>query len=166
MQMKALDMAKNVGPIPRGFTAITPYLRIKGALAAIAFYETVFDATTLRLLKMGDRVGHAELAFSGARIALSDEFPEMGIVGPVTMKGTTITIMHYVTDVDAVVVKAVAHGAKLLRPAVDEFYGDRTAQIEDPFGHVWMIQTHQEDVSDAEMQKRLDAMMQHSPKSL
>jgi uncharacterized glyoxalase superfamily protein PhnB len=108
---------------------------------------------------MGDKLGHAEIEINGCVIMLSDEFPEMGILGPKSLKGTTFTIALMVGDCDAAIKKAVSAGGKLTRPATDEFYGDRSGQVEDPFGHVWMIQQHIEDVAPKEMQKRLDAMM-------
>lgn len=152
-------MAKTPKYLDQGFTALTPYLRIKGARDAIKFYTKVFGAKVGMVLDMGGKVGHAELTIDGAKICLADEFPEMGIVGPKTIGKTSVTIMYYSPDVDAVVARAKAAGATVLRPPVDEFYGCRSSQIEDPFGHVWMIQAKIEDVSEAEMQKRLNAMM-------
>jgi PhnB protein len=158
-------MAKKPAPIPPGFTALTPYLRVKGAAKAIDFYKTVFGAKLEMTVPMGDRLGHAELIVGGAKLALADEIPEMNVVGPQTLKGSSVAIMHYCKDADAVFAKAVKHGAKVLRPITDEFYGDRVGTIEDPFGHVWMIHTHIEDVSPAEINRRLAAMMESAPKS-
>ena len=152
-------MAKSPSHVPKGYNAVMPYLRIKGAAKALEFYRRAFGAKERFHLVMGDRIGHAELDINGSVVMLSDEFPEMGIVGPRTLKGTTFTLALLVDDCDAAIKKAVAAGGKLTRPATDEFYGDRSAQIEDPFGHVWMIQQHLEDVSPKEMQKRLDALM-------
>ena len=152
-------MAKSPSPLPKGYSAVMPHLRIKGAAKALEFYRRAFGAKERFHLVMGDRIGHAELDINGSVVMLSDEFPEMGIVGPRTLKGTTFTLALLVDDCDAAIKKAVAAGGKLTRPATDEFYGDRSAQIEDPFGHVWMIQQHLEDVSPKEMQKRLDALM-------
>ena len=149
-------MAKS--PTPEGYNAVMPYLRVKGAAEAVEFYKKAFGAKKRMLLKMGDRVGHAEVEIGGSVIMLSDEFPEMGVVGPKTLKGTSVTIALYSADVDKTMAKAVAAGAKVTRPATDEFYGERSGQVEDPFGHVWMIQTRIEEVSPREMQKRLNKM--------
>jgi PhnB protein len=150
---------------PKGYGDAMAYLRVGDAAEAIAFYTTAFGATERFRLMMGDRIGHAELMFGETCVMLSGEFPEMGIVGPKALGGTSVSMLLYVADVDAVIARAVAAGAVLKRPATDEFYGDRAGQIEDPFGHVWMIQTHIEDVSPKKMQKRLDAMMA-GPESL
>ena len=152
-------MAKSSSPIPKGYNAVNPYLRIKGAADAIAFYKKAFGATERYRLPMGDRLGHAEIDIGGTTVMLSDEFPDHGAVGPATLKGTSVVLSLYVADADATFKKAVAAGAKVRRPLTDEFYGDRTGQVEDPFGHVWMIAQRIEDVPPKEMQKRLDAMM-------
>jgi PhnB protein len=144
---------------PKGYSHAMAYLRVSDASAAIAFYASAFGAKERYRLMMGDRVGHAELEFGDSCIMLSGEFPEMGVVGPKALGGTSVTLCLYVTDVDAVVTRAVEAGATLKRPVQDEFYGDRSGQVEDPFGHVWMIQTRIEDVSPKKMQKRLDALM-------
>lgn len=144
---------------PKGYGDAMAYLRVHDADAAIHFYEKAFDAKERYRLTMGERVGHAELAFGTSCVMLSAEFPEMGIVGPRTLGNTTVTMCLYVADVDAVVARAIEAGATLKRPVQDEFYGDRTGQVEDPFGYVWMIQTRLDDVSPKKMQKRLDAMM-------
>ena len=108
---------------------------------------------------MGGRVGHAELDLNGATVMLSDEFPDHGAVGPATLKGTSVALLLFVADANAAFKKAVAAGGKIRRAVTDEFYGDRTGQIEDPFGHVWFIQQRLEEVSPKVMQKRLDQMM-------
>jgi PhnB protein len=145
--------------VPKGYHAVTPYLRIKGAEKAIEFYKAAFDATEMYRLTMGRRIGHAELEIAGSRIMLSDEFPDVGAIGPKTLKGTTITLALYVENADAIIARAVAAGAKVRMPAQDMFYGDRSGQIVDPFGHVWSIQQRLAKVSPQEMQKRLDVMM-------
>jgi PhnB protein len=150
---------------PKGYSDAMAYLRVHDAAAAIDFYEKAFDAKERYRLTMGDRVGHAELEFGESCVMLSAEFPEMGVVGPRSLGGTTVTMCLYVADVDAVVERAVAAGATIKRPVQDEFYGDRTGQVEDPFGYVWMIQTRMEDVSPKKMQKRLDAMMAGAPQA-
>jgi PhnB protein len=143
----------------KGYNDAVAYLRVRDAAAAIEFYAKAFDAKERYRLTMGDRVGHAELEFGGTCVMLSDEFPEMAIVGPKALGGTTVTMCLAVADADAVVARAVAAGASLKRPVQDEFYGFRTGQVEDPYGHLWMIQTQIEEVSPKKMQKRLDAMM-------
>jgi PhnB protein len=156
-------VAKTPAPIPVGFTALTPYLRVRGAKAAITFYKTVFGAKLESTVPMGDKLGHAEMTIGGAKIALADEFPEMNVVGPETLKGSSVALMHYCLDADAVFAKAVAAGAKVVRPLTNEFYGDRVGTIEDPFGHVWMIHTHIEDVAPEEINRRMAAMMASGP---
>jgi PhnB protein len=145
---------------PKGYQDATAYLRVANAAAAIEFYAAAFGAKEkYRLTMPGSAVvGHAELWFGDTCVMLSDEFPDMGIVGPKTLGGVSALMALYVSDADAVFERAIAAGAKVKRPLTDEFYGDRTGQLEDPFGHVWSIQTRIEDVSPKKMQKRLDAM--------
>jgi PhnB protein len=152
-------MAERKTATPDGYGAVIPYLRVRGAAAALEYYKKAFGAKQRRVLRMGDRIGHAEIDIGGSIIMLSDEFPEMGIAGPTTLNGTTVSLLVYVANVDKAMAKAVAAGGTITRPAKDEFYGERTGQIEDPFGHVWMIQTRIEEVSTRVMQKRLDKMM-------
>jgi PhnB protein len=156
-------MSKVKYKAPKGYGDAVAYLRVANAQAAIDFYAAAFDAKERYRLTMGDRIGHAELDFGDTCVMLSDEFPEMGIAGPTALGGTTVTMCLGVADADAVVARAVEAGASVKRPVQDEFYGFRTGQIEDPFGHVWMIQTQIEDVSPKKMQKRLDAMMAQPP---
>jgi PhnB protein len=146
-------------PIPDNYPPIGVYLRVKGAAEAIAFYGRIFGAKVRNQLDMPDgRVGHAELKIGKGLLMLSDEFPEYGSVGPKTLGGSSVAIHIYVRDVDDVAKRAEEAGAKILRPPEDEFYGDRSARIEDPFGNVWMVQTHIEDVSPAEMKRRMKKM--------
>jgi PhnB protein len=146
-------------PIPDGYTAVTPYLCVKGAAQALDFYKRAFGAKEIMRMAMSDdRVGHAEIEIGGARVMLADEFPEMGFRSPRAIGGTPVQIHLYVKDVDAVFPRAIAAGAKEKRPLRDEFYGDRTATLEDPYGHVWTVSTHKEDVSPEEMERRLSAM--------
>jgi PhnB protein len=148
-------MAKAVKPIPDDALTATPYLCIKGAEAALEFYKQAFGAAETRRLMMPDgRVGHAEIAIGPASIMLADEFPEMDFHGPTTLGGSCVTIYVHVEDVDTLVARAVAAGATLQRPIKDEFYGERTAQITDPFGHRWLFATRIEEVSTEEMQRR------------
>lgn len=145
--------------IPADLTHATPHLALRDAARAIEFYARAFAAvTTLRLDQPDGRVGHAELRIGAARFMLADEFPEVGHVGPATLGGTTVTIAIHVEDVDALVERAVAAGATLLRPIKDEFYGERAASLQDPFGHRWRFSTRFEDVSPEEMQRRLAAL--------
>ena len=109
------------------------------------------------------RVGHAEIVIGGSTIMLSDEFPDMGVLGPRALSGTPVVMTIYVQNVDKTVALAKRARARILQAAADQFYGDRTARIEDPFGHVWSIQSRQEDVTPRQMQKRLDAMMAAPP---
>lgn len=137
-----------------------PYLSIQGAAEAIEFYKRAFGATeAMRLMDPNDgRVGHAELSINGAVVMLADEFPEMDFLGPRARGGSSVAIHLFVDGVDAVVERAVAAGAKLLRPVKDEFYGERSGKLEDPFGHIWMVSTVIEEVSPEEMQRRYEAL--------
>jgi PhnB protein len=147
-----------VKAIPEGYHAVTPYLIVDGAARAIEFYTRAFGARELfRMGAPGEKVGHAELQVGDSRIMLADEFPEMDARGPKSIGGTPVSLMIYVEDVDAVVPRAVAAGAKVVRPIQDQFYGDRSGNIEDPFGHKWTIATHKEDVSPEEMARRARA---------
>ena len=147
----------DVKPIPDGYHSVTPYLVIKGAADAIEFYKKAFGATELFRMENGGKVGHAEIKIGDSPIMLSDEHPEMGFVGPTTLGGTPVSIMIYVDDVDTVFSQAIAAGGKELKPLKDQFYGDRTGSLTDPFGHVWHVGTHKEDVSPEEMEKRMAA---------
>jgi PhnB protein len=146
-------------PIPEGYERATPYLCCKDAALAIEFYKAAFGATELYRIPMPDgRLGHAEIKIRNAIIMLSDEFPEMGVRSPITLGGTPVNTMIYVTDVDAFVKRAVAGGAKVLEPLTDQFYGDRSCKLSDPAGHVWLFATRQEDLTPGEIQKRADAL--------
>lgn len=136
------------------------YLRVKGAAQAIAFYVEAFGATEkMRLTEPGGRIGHAELLLDGHEFMLSEEFPEMGILGPASVGGTTLTMHVHVDDADAAIARAVAAGATLVRPPQDHFYGERSGTIRDPFGHEWNFGHSIEEVSTEEMQRRYTAMM-------
>ncbi|MGW7456867.1 VOC family protein [Streptomyces sp. NPDC054797] len=144
-----------VQPVPQGSPRVTPYLCIDGAAAAIDFYVSVLGAhERMRMAAPGDKIGHAELELGNSVIMLADEYPDMGFRSPKAVGGTPVTLHVYVEDVDAVFAKALAGGATQLSPVRDEFYGDRTGQFEDPFGHRWSIATHIEDVTPQEMEKR------------
>jgi uncharacterized glyoxalase superfamily protein PhnB len=136
------------------------YLRVKNAPKAIDFYKAAFGATEkYRLCEPSGRVGHAELDFDGKTVMLSDEFPEYGIASPETIGGTSVAMHLHVDDADAAVKRAVAAGATLLREPKDQFYGERSGTVKDPFGHEWLLGHSIEDVAPAEMQRRYDAMM-------
>jgi PhnB protein len=148
------NMAK-VRPIPEGYHTVTPYLSIKGAAKALEFYKKAFNATELfRMEAPGGLIGHAEIKIGNSHIMLADEFPGMGCKSPATLHGTPVGLMLYVEDVDHLSKQAVTAGMKVQRPVQDQFYGDRSGTFEDPFGHVWTISTHVEDVPPAEMEKR------------
>jgi len=152
-------MSPSVKPIPDGYPQVTPYLCVDGAAAAINFYSQVLGATErMRMPAPDGKVGHAELQVGDSVIMLADEFPEMGITSPKTVGGTPVTISVYVEDVDATYQKALDAGATALRAVEDQFYGDRSGQFEDPFGHRWSVATHVEDVPSDEMAKRAAAM--------
>jgi PhnB protein len=147
-----------VKPIPDEYPRVTPYLIVDGAGAAIDFYRSVFGATERgRMPAPGDKIGHAELEIGDSLVMLADESPEMGAAGPRSVGGTPVTLLVYVEDVDSVFDRAVQAGAKPLAAVEDKFYGDRSGQFEDPFGHRWSVATHVEDVPPDEMTKRMEA---------
>lgn len=151
-------MPAQVKPIPEGYATLTPYLSIKGAANAIEFYKRAFGATELMRLSQPDgRIGHAELRIGDSRLMLADEFPEMDFRSPQSIGGTAVMLHLYVEDVDTVVGRAVAAGGKVLRQVQDQFYGDRSGTVADPYGHVWNVSTHKEDVSPEEMRRRAAA---------
>jgi PhnB protein len=148
-----------VNAIPARHRTVTPYLAVKDAVKALEFYKTAFGATeSFRLMMPDGRLGHAEIVLGDCVIMLSDEFPEFGGKAPPTLGGSAVSLHLYVDDVDAFFQKAVAAGATERKPVMDQFYGDRSGQLEDPFGHLWLVATHKEDVSPEEMQKRMEAM--------
>ena len=145
----------DVKPIPEGYPQVTPYLCVDGAKAAIEFYEKVLGAKErMHMPAPEEKIGHAELQLGDSLIMLSDEFPEMGVRNPKAVGGTPVTISVYVDDVDAVFDAALEAGATSVSPVENRFYGDRTGQFEDPFGHRWSVATHVEDVPPGEMEKR------------
>jgi PhnB protein len=148
----------NVKAVPQGYHSITPYLILKGAAQGIEFYKKAFGATEMMRMPGPDgKIGHAEIKIGDSPIMLADESPQMNARSPQTIGGSPITILLYVEDVDAVVKKAEAAGAKIERPVENKFYGDRMATLTDPFGHTWHVATHVEDVSPEEMKKRAAA---------
>jgi PhnB protein len=148
-----------VKPVPDGYRSITPYVIVRGGVAAIAFYQKVFGARLrMKLDAPGGKIGHAELEIGDSLVMLADEHPEMGALAPPTIGGTPVGLHVYLADVDAVAAKAIAAGATLKRPVADQFYGDRLGSIVDPFGHLWHISTHIEDVSPDEIARRAAAL--------
>ena len=147
---------KKVNPIPADYAGITPYLSVKGAAAAIEFYKKAFGAIELmRLPGPDETLGHAEIKIGDALVMLADEYPDYGNLSPKTLGGSSVRLHMYVEDVDAFFEKAVAAGAKVLIPVADQFYGDRSGRLEDPFGHVWLVSTHVEDVTPEECDRRM-----------
>jgi PhnB protein len=150
-----------VKPIPDGYPRVSPYLVVDGAQKAIEFYTTVLGATErMRMPGPDGRIGHAELQVGDSLIMLADEFPDMGAKGPSAYGGSPVSISVYVEDVDATFDKATGAGATVVRPLENQFYGDRSATFDDPFGHRWTIATHVEDVSPEEMGRRAAEMGQ------
>lgn len=149
-----------VKPIPDGYSAVTPYLIVHDAAGAIAFYEQAFGATELmRLTDPSGKLAHAEIKIGNSPIMLSDEFPEMNHLSAQAIGGTPVNLMVYVEDVDSLFDQAIAAGATEIRPVADQFYGDRAGTLADPFGHVWTLATHVEDLSMEEVNARFSAMV-------
>jgi len=154
----------DVKPIPDGYPQLSPYLCIEGAGKAIDFYREVLGAIErVRMPAPGGKVGHAELQIGDSVVMLADEFPEMGGKSPKTVGGTPVTLMVYVDDVDNVFDKAIKAGATSIGEVKDQFYGDRSGQFEDPFGHRWNVATHVEDVSPDEIGRRASEFMGGGP---
>ena len=149
-----------VKPIPEGYHSITPYLMLKGAASAIEYYKKAFGAEeTVRMDGPGGTIGHAELKIGDSVVMMADESPDMGHRGPKSIGGTPVSIVLYVENVDAVWKRALDAGAKTVRPLENQFYGDRMGTLEDPFGHLWSVATHIEDVPPEEMDRRMQEMM-------
>lgn len=148
-----------VKPIPDGYHSVTPYLIINGAASALEFYKKVFGATEMARFDAPDgKLAHAEIKIGDSMLMLSDEYGEMGFRGPQSVGGSPVGIMLYVDDADQIFNRAVAAGATVKKPLEDQFYGDRSGTVVDPFGHLWTIGTHKEDVSEEEMKRRMAAM--------
>ncbi len=142
---------------------LIPYLTVDDAETALDFYARAFGAVETLRLRMGDKIGHAEMQVAGARFMLSGEWPPMNILSPKSRGGATSAFSIYVPDADAAYAHAVEAGATPQRPPTDEFYGDRVGMVTDPFGHRWSLHTHQRDVSEADMQKAMDAFAASMP---
>lgn len=158
-------MTTTVKPIPEGYHSVTPYLCVNGAAEALEFYKRAFGATeVLRMQMPNGKIGHAEIKIGDSYLMMADGCPEMGSRGPKDLGGSPVSLMVYVPDVDATVKQAVATGAKLTRPVENQFYGDRSGCVEDPFGYTWNIATHVEDVPPEEMKRRAAAWMEKNAK--
>jgi PhnB protein len=156
-------MADKVSYIPKDYNSVTPYLVVRGAAQAIDYYKKVFGATEIMRMPGPDgKIGHAEIKIGNSQIMLADENPSMGTghTSADTIGGSPVSLYVYLPNVDDVVKRATAEGAKLLKPVQDQFYGDRSGFIQDPFGHLWGIATHVEDVSPKDMQERMKKVMQ------
>lgn len=152
-------MIQKTNKIPPGYHTATPYLLIKGASDAIEFYKSVFGAVEITRLTAPDgRIGHAEIRINDSVIMIADEHPEMDFLGPLSRGGTTVSLLIYVENADDVFNAALEAGATELRPLCDQFYGDRSGTITDPWGHVWSIATHLEDISPEELKRRFEEL--------
>jgi PhnB protein len=153
-----------VKPIPDGYHSVTPYLIVRGAAEALEFYQRALGATELMRIPMpGGKIGHAEIRIGDSIIMLADEAPEWDAKSPQALGGTPVGIMLYVENVDTLFAQAIAAGAKEVKPLADQFYGDRSGTVVDPFGHKWTLSTHVEDVSPEEIDRRLAAMHGQQP---
>jgi PhnB protein len=146
--------------IPDGYHSVTPYLIITGAAEAIEFYKRAFGATELmRMAGPDGKIGHAEIRIGDSTVMLADEHPATGYRSPKSLGGAGVSLMVYVERVDEVFKRAVGSGAKELQPLKDQFYGDRSGTLQDPFGHTWTVATHVEDVPPDEMRRRAENFM-------
>ncbi len=149
----------SVNAIPDGYHSVTPYLSIKGAADAIEFYKKAFDAVELfRLAMPGGIIGHAEIQIGSSRIMIADPCDDVSFGDPKALGGSTVGLYLYVNDVDATFSQAVTAGAKTVKHVEDQFYGDRSGAIEDPYGHRWFLATHKEDLTPEEINKRAEAL--------
>jgi PhnB protein len=156
---KPATAGKKVKPIPDGFHSVTPYLIVRGGAKALEFYAKALGAQEIMRIDMGGgTLGHAEMKIGDSIVMLADEHPDMGYKAPQSYGGTPVSICLYVEDVDARVKQAEDAGAKVVRPVQDQFYGDRSGTVVDPFGHVWTIATHKEDLTPEEISKRAAEM--------
>ena len=152
-------MPNKVQPIPQGYHSVTAYLIIDGAAKAIDFYKKAFGATEImRMPAPGGRIGHAEIKIGDSPVMMADEHPEMGYRSPNSTGSTPVSLLIYTEDADKMFKAAISNGAKSLKPMANQFYGDRMGTLQDPFGHVWSIGTHIEDVSPEEMKRRMAEM--------
>lgn len=148
-------MTAKVKPVPEGYHNVTPYLIIRGAAEAIEFYKKTFGAKeVMRMPGPDGKIGHAEILIGNSHIMMADEFPQMGHKSPKGLGGSPVSLMLYVDDVDLVFKRALENGGKQIRPVENQFYGDRSGGFEDPFGHLWHVSTHVEDVPPDELARR------------
>lgn len=154
-------MTGKVRPIPPGHHTATPYLVVNDAAEALDFYKRAFGAKVILRVEVDGKVGHAQIRIGNSRLMLSDEHPNTGVRGPQAFGGSPVRIFLYVPNVDNFVGRAVAIGAKLQQPVDDKLYGDRSGSLEDPFGHIWHVATHREDVSVGEIQHRAHSLLGH-----
>ena len=148
-----------IKPIPDGYHSVTPYLSIQDAATAIEFYKRAFGATeSFRLVAQSGEIGHAEIKIGDSPIMLADPCEEGTFRNPQALGGSSVGLHVYVEDVDALFARAIHAGAKTVRPVQDQFYGDRTGTLADPFGHVWFIATHKEELTPEEITKRAAAL--------
>lgn len=153
-------MSNKVKPIPTGYHSVTPYLIVNNAAKALEFYKKAFNATEImRAPAPNGKIMHAEIKIGDSHIMLADEFPEMNALSPTTIGGSPVSILLYVEDVDKIFKQAIAAGAKETKPLQNQFYGDRSGMLEDPFGHKWGVSTHIEDVSSEEMDRRFKELL-------
>ncbi|MDP1665605.1 MAG: VOC family protein [Methylobacter sp.] len=150
-----------VKPIPDGYHSITPYLMVKGASEAIEFYKRAFGATEIfRLSHPNGQIGHAEIKIGDSSVMLADPCEQGAFRTPQSLGGSSVALHVYVQDVDAQFAQAVSAGAKAVKPVFDQFYGDRTGTLQDPFGHIWFLATHKEDIAPEEINRRAEALFQ------
>jgi len=146
-------------PIPEGYHSVTPYLVVDDAAKAIEFYKKAFGAEEKYRLPMGGKIGHAEIKIGDSFVMLADEFPDMGHLSPKARGGTTVSLLIYLPDVDAAFQKAITAGATEKKPLENQLWGDRMGTLTDPFGHVWSLATHVEDVSEDEIARRFEEFL-------
>ncbi len=157
-------MAQAVKPVPIGYSTVTPTLIVKGAASALDFYKKAFGAKELsRFTDPKGRIAHAEIQIGSSRLMLSEEYPEMQARGPQTLGGTPVSLMMYVEHVDELFHQALIAGAKEVQPVKDQFWGDRAGTVRDPYGHVWMVATRIEDLSNQELERRAAKAMSQQP---
>lgn len=151
-------MANKAKTVPEGYHTVTPYMTVRDAVSAIDFYRRAFGAELVMKLDMPDgKIAHAEMRIGDSVIMMSEENPEWGNKSPLTLGGSPMFLMIYLPDVDAAFAKALAAGATVVRPVEDQFYGDRAGTLKDPYGHQWTLGTHMEDLSQEEVQRRMEA---------
>lgn len=149
-----------VKAIPEGFHSLTPYLIVKDAKSALTFYQKAFNAQAeLELNTPDGGVAHAELKIGNSYLMLTEEFPDMGFVGPQTLGGAGVSIMLYTEDAESLYEQAIEQGCEVMRPMMDQFYGDRAGTLKDPYGHVWTVGMHVEDLTQEELIKRMAECM-------